>query len=122
MNFADSTMNTRRSREDNLMNLDVKVCKNQRRVCFIRGEEFQRVGRTIFIRYKMLLFAYIFIISTRIFKILTFFYQVIILLIKTKVVPRYSSLLIHGSIHKIVILRGLNVLIQKQLLCTLYTV
>ena len=39
-----------RSREDSLMNLDLNVCKNQRRVCFIRGEEFQHVGRTIFIK------------------------------------------------------------------------
>jgi hypothetical protein len=46
--------------------------------CFIRGEEFQRVGRTIFIKSKMLLFHYKLIISTRIFKILTFFYQVLI--------------------------------------------
>ena len=50
MIFADSSMNTRRSREDSSMNLNVNVCKNQRRVCLIRGEEFQRVGRTIFIK------------------------------------------------------------------------
>ena len=47
---------------------------------FIHEEEFQHVGRTIFIKSKMILFAYILIISTRIFIILTFFYQVIILL------------------------------------------
>ena len=52
MIFADSSMNTRRSREDSSMNLDVNVCKNHRRVCFIRGEEFKRVGRTIFIEYR----------------------------------------------------------------------
>ena len=46
--FADSSMNTQRSREDSSMNLDINVCKNQLRVCFIRGEEFPRVGRTIF--------------------------------------------------------------------------
>ena len=69
------------SREDSSMNLDVNVCKNQRRVCFIRGEELKRVGRTIFIKSKMLLFASILIISTWIFKIPTFVYQVIILLI-----------------------------------------
>ena len=39
--FDDNANVTRRSR---------KECSiNQRRVCFIRGEEFQRVGRTIFI-------------------------------------------------------------------------
>ena len=53
------------SRKDSLMNLDVNICKNQRRVCFIRREEF---------------FSYILIISTKIFKIWTFVYQVIILL------------------------------------------
>ena len=55
MIFADSTSNTRRSRKNSSLNLDVNV------------------GRTIFIKWKMLLFAYIIIISTRIFKILTFF-------------------------------------------------
>ena len=63
MIFADSSINTQRScGEDSSMNLDVNVCKNQRRVCFIRGEEFRRVGRTIFMKWKMLLFAYIIII------------------------------------------------------------
>ena len=50
MIFADRSMNTRRSREDSSMNLDVNVGKKQRRFCFIRGEEFKRVGRTIFIK------------------------------------------------------------------------
>ena len=70
--FDDSAVVTRRSREDSSMNLDVNVCKNQRWVCNIRGEEFQLVGRTIFIKSKMLLFLYILIISIRIFKILIF--------------------------------------------------
>ena len=52
MIFADSSMNKRKSREDSSMNLNVNVRKNQRRVCFIRGEEFHRVGRTIFIKLK----------------------------------------------------------------------
>ena len=49
-NVDDNADVTRRSREDSSMNLDVNVCKNQRRVCIIHGEEFQRVGRTIFIK------------------------------------------------------------------------
>ena len=46
--------------------------KNQRRVCIIRGEEFQRVGRKIFIKSKKLLCPHTLIISTLIFKIYTF--------------------------------------------------
>ena len=38
----------------------------------IRREVFQRVGRTIFIKSKLLLFLYTLIISTQIFKILIF--------------------------------------------------
>jgi hypothetical protein len=64
------------SLKGSLMNLDVNVCKNQHWVCNNCGEEFQHVGRTIFIKSKMLLFPYTLINSTRIFKILTFFYQV----------------------------------------------
>ena len=45
--------------------------------CYIRGEEFLIVDRTIFIKSKMFLFP----ISIQIFKILTFFNQFIILLI-----------------------------------------
>ena len=36
----------------------VNVCKNQRWAPNIRGVEFQRLGRTIFIKSKMLLFLY----------------------------------------------------------------
>ena len=48
------------SREDSSMNLDVNVCKNQRRVCFIRGEEFQIVGTTIFIKKNASFCLYIY--------------------------------------------------------------
>jgi hypothetical protein len=56
------------------------ACKEQWWVPNICGEEFQHVGRTIFIKSKMLLFPYTLMISTQILKILTSFYQVIILL------------------------------------------
>ena len=39
---------------------------------FIRGEEFQRVGKTIFIKPKIFLFPNSLIISTQIFKMFTF--------------------------------------------------
>ena len=48
------------------------VCKEQWWAPNICGEEFQCVGRTIFIKSKMILFPYKLIISTQIFKILTF--------------------------------------------------
>ena len=52
------------------MNLDVGIQKTSGEHHKICGEEFQRVGRTIFIKSKML---YTLTISTWIFKILTFF-------------------------------------------------
>ena len=64
---------TRWLREGSLMNLVVNVCKRQRWVFFIHGEEFKCVCRTIFIKSKMLLFPYTLIILTRIFNIVTFF-------------------------------------------------
>ena len=73
------------------MNLDVNFRKTSGEHHNIRGEEFQRVGRTIFIKSKMLLFPYTLIISTQMFKILTFFYQVIILL-KQKLKPQKSTM------------------------------
>ena len=48
------------------------VCKDCRWISNNRGEEFQRVGKKIFIKSKMFLFLYTLIISIRIFKILTF--------------------------------------------------
>ena len=57
-----------RSHKGGLMNLDVNVCKNQHWVCNICGEKFQHVGRTIFIKSKMLLFPYTTINSTRILR------------------------------------------------------
>ena len=48
------------------------VSKYRRGISNIRGEEIQRVGRTIFITSKMLLFPYTLIISTQIFRIFTF--------------------------------------------------
>ena len=62
MIIADSSMITRMSRDDE------NVCKNQRWPPNIRGVEFQRVGRTLFIKSNMLPFPYtliIPIISTR---------------------------------------------------------
>ena len=41
------------------------TCKKQWWARYIYGEEFQRVGRTVFIKTKMLLFPYIIIISTQ---------------------------------------------------------
>ena len=49
------------------LNHNINVCKEQRGAPNIRGEEFQRLGRTIFIKSKMLLFPYTLIMSTRIF-------------------------------------------------------
>ena len=76
MDIADSSMITGRS----LKRFGCYVRKNRRRISNIRSEEIQRVGRIIFIS-KMLLFPYTLIISTQIFRIFSFFYQVIILLI-----------------------------------------
>ena len=45
--------------EDSLMNLDVNVCKNQRRVCFICGEELKCVGKTILLNKKFSFCLYI---------------------------------------------------------------
>ena len=59
------------------------VSKERRWISNIRGEEFQRVGRAIFIKSNVLLFDYMYNNSlTQIFKISTSFYQVIILLIE----------------------------------------
>ena len=49
------------------------ACKEQWWAANIRGEEFQCVGRKIFIKSKMLLFSYIFFISAKILKVPTYF-------------------------------------------------
>ena len=84
MVIADSSMITRMSHDVRAKVCrriyDVNVCKNQWWAPNNRSVEFQRVGKTIFIKSKMLLFLYTLIISIQIFKSLTFFYQVIIFL------------------------------------------
>jgi hypothetical protein len=75
--LIDDNANVTR-REGSSMNLDVNVRKNQRLVCNIHGEEFQRVGRTIFIKSKILLFP-------KFSKFLLFLYQVILLLSKINI-------------------------------------
>jgi hypothetical protein len=69
---GNNVNNMQQSHKGSLTNLDVNFCKNQHWVCNMCGEEFQHVGRTIFIKSKMLLFPYTLINSTQIFEILTF--------------------------------------------------